>query len=142
MARKIKRKTNRNNDRKKLRTFLLRYDTLVKEKDSLSEQRRLVQCTIGKVNSVSGTEKLAEFDALIERAKAEAAQAVCDIKAAIGTLPIGSMERKILELRYISRYSWDKICYVIHMERSRTCELESVALDRLLTNEEIRKKIS
>lgn len=127
--------------RRRLREYLSRYDTVVKSKDSLAEQLRTVITSVGSVRSEAGKRKLGEFEARLEEEKIKAIDIANEIKTIIAYLPLGSTPRQILELRYITRYSWRKVCTTVHIERSRVAEIESNALDDLLKVEAVRAKI-
>lgn len=132
---------NKQEERKRLREYLSRYDTVVKSKDRLEEQLRSVIMSVGSIRSEAGKRKLDEFEARLEEEKIKAIKTANEIKAVIAYLPLGSTPRQILELRYITRYSWRKVCATVHIERSRVAEIESIALDDLLKVEAVKAKI-
>lgn len=128
-------------ERKRLREYLSRYDTVVKSKDSLAMQLSAVRSSVGTVRSEKGKQKLEEFEARLDEEKVRALEIANEIKTIIAHLPLGSTPRQILELRYITRYSWRKVCATVHIERSRVAEIEGNALDELLKVDAVKAQI-
>ncbi len=128
-------------ERRRLREYLSRYDTIVKSKDNFAIQLNAVRSSVGTVRSEKGKRKLEEFEARLDEEKVHALETANEIKAIIAHLPLGSTPRQILELRYITRYSWRKVCATVHIERSRVSEIESNALDELLKVDAVKAQI-
>ena len=71
----------------------------------------------------------------IEVQQAEMAKAVQNVMDLIDLLPIGSMERTVVEMRHIDSRKWERIASEVHMSRSRVIDYYNAALDALAANE-------
>lgn len=67
--------------------------------------------------------------------QAEMARAVQNVMDLIDLLPIGSMERTVVEMRHIDSRKWERIASEVHMSRSRVIDYYNAALDTLAANE-------
>lgn len=132
---------NKEAERKQLREYLSRYDTIVKSKDRLAIQLSAVRSSVGTVRSEKGKRKLEEFEARLEEEKVHALEVANEIKTIIAHLPLGSTPRQILELRYITRYSWRRICTTINFSRERAAALERMGIDELLKVDAVKAQI-
>ncbi len=137
----MKKGSGNKEERKQLREYLSRYDTIVKSKDRLAIQLSSVMSSVGVLRSEKGKRKLEEFEARLEEEKVHALETANEIKAIIAYLPLGSTPRQILELRYITRCSWRKVCATVHLERDRAAEIEGYALDELLKVDAVKAQI-
>lgn len=64
------------------------------------------------------TFRLDEIETRITEQMNNAAKALSDILNIIEFLPENSMERIIIEHKYIDRFSWNKICMIEHISRT------------------------
>lgn len=62
--------------------------------------------------------RLDEIDGRIKEQMDKAGKALADIMNVIEFLPENSIERTIIEHRYIDRYDWRKICRETHISRT------------------------
>ncbi len=63
------------------------------------------------------------------------ARAVQNVMDLIDLLPMGSMERAVVEMRHIDSRKWERIASEVHMSRSRVIDYYNAALDALVANE-------
>ena len=82
--------------------------------------------------AVSVVYRIAEVEDRIDKQRAEMAKAVLNVMDMIDLLPVGSMERTVVEMRHIDCMSWDRIADAIFMSRSNVFNYYNAALDRLL----------
>ena len=82
--------------------------------------------------------QIAEVEERIQKQQTEMARAVQNVMDLIDLLPIGSMERTVVEMRHIDCKKWDRIASEIHMSRSRVIDYYNAALDTLAENERAR----
>lgn len=76
--------------------------------------------------------RLDEIDTRIREQIDIATKALSDIMDVIEFLPENSMERSILEHKYIDRYSWAQICQIEHISRTPATRHWRKGLYRLL----------
>lgn len=62
--------------------------------------------------------RLDEINTRIEEQREKSIKVLADIMDVIEFLPENSMERAIIEHRYIDRYSWGRICKEVHLSRT------------------------
>ncbi len=79
--------------------------------------------------------QIADVEERIEAQQAEMARAVQNVMDLIDLLPMGSMERTVVEMRHIDSRKWERIASEVHMSRSRVIDYYNAALDTLAANE-------
>lgn len=79
--------------------------------------------------------QIADVEERIEAQQSEMAKAVQNVMDLIDLLPIGSMERAVVEMRHIDSRKWERIASEVHMSRSRVIDYYNAALDTLAANE-------
>ena len=79
--------------------------------------------------------QIADVEERIEAQQAEMARAVQNVMDLIDLLPMGSMERTVVEMRHIDSRKWGRIASEVHMSRSRVIDYYNAALDDLAANE-------
>lgn len=79
--------------------------------------------------------QIADVEERIEAQQAEMTKAVQNVMDLIDLLPIGSMERTVVEMRHIDSRKWERIASEVHMSRSRVIDYYNAALDALAANE-------
>lgn len=79
--------------------------------------------------------QIADVEERIEAQQAEMARAVQNVMDLIDLLPMGSMERTVVEMRHIDSRKWERIASEVHMSRSRVIDYYNAALDALAANE-------
>lgn len=79
--------------------------------------------------------QIADVEERIKAQQAEMAKAVQNVMDLIDLLPIGSMERTVVEMRHIDSRKWERIASEVHMSRSRVIDYYNAALDALAANE-------
>ena len=85
--------------------------------------------------------QIAEVEERIEAQQMEMAQTVQNVMDLIDLLPMGSMERTVVEMRHIDSRKWERIASEIHMSRSRVIDYYIAALDALAGQERNREII-
>lgn len=83
--------------------------------------------------------KIAEVEERIEAQQAEMARAVQNVMDLLDLLPVGSMERTVVEMRHIDCRKWEWIASEIHMSRSRVIDYYNAAMDTLAVHEKTRE---
>ena len=79
--------------------------------------------------------QIADVEERIEAQQSEMAKAVQNVMDLIDLLPMGSMERTVVEMRHIDSRKWERIASEVHMSRSRVIDYYNAALDTLAANE-------
>ena len=79
--------------------------------------------------------QIADVEERIEAQQSEMAKAVQNVMDLIDLLPIGSMERTVVEMRHVDSRKWERIASEVHMSRSRVIDYYNAALDALAANE-------
>ena len=79
--------------------------------------------------------QITDVEERIEAQQAEMARAVQNVMDLIDLLPMGSMERTVVEMRHIDSRKWERIASEVHMSRSRVIDYYNAALDALAANE-------
>ena len=79
--------------------------------------------------------QIADVEERIEAQQSEMAKAVQNVMDLIDLLPIGSMERTVVEMRHVDSRKWERIASEVHMSRSRVIDYYNAALDTLAANE-------
>ena len=92
---------------------------------------------MGSTNKVSSAVeeqvvRAMEIEERIRKQQAEVQRAMIDIMDAVDCLPVESIERLILEYRYIDCLSWKEICTVVGMSRTSCNKYHDGAIDKLL----------
>ena len=83
--------------------------------------------------------QIADVEERIEAQQAEMARAVQNVMDLIDLLPMGSMERTVVEMRHIDSKTWEQIAREVYLSRSAVFNYYNAALDRLARNEQSGK---
>ena len=83
--------------------------------------------------------QIADVEERIEAQQAEMAKAVQNVMDLIDLLPMGSMERTVVEMRHIDCRPWDQIAREVYMSRSAVFNYYNAALDMLAKHEDSGK---
>ncbi len=83
--------------------------------------------------------KLDEIDIRIKAQLEYTKQVLVNIMDVIDFLPKNSMERAIIENRYIDRYNWEKVCLENHISRTPATKKWRNGLYMLLERMEVRE---
>lgn len=83
--------------------------------------------------------QIADAEERIEAQQAEMARAVQNVMDLIDLLPMGSMERTVVEMRHIDSKTWEQIAKEVYLSRSAVFNYYNTALDRLARNEQSGK---
>ena len=83
--------------------------------------------------------RLDEINTRIEEQKAKSVKVLSDILSVIDFLPENSMERSIIEHRYIDRMNWNRICKTEHISRTPGTRYWRKGLYQLLEFKKVRK---
>lgn len=83
--------------------------------------------------------KIAEVEERIEAQQTEMAKAVQNVMDLIDLLPVGGMERTVVEMRHIDCKPWEQIAREVYMSRSAVFNYYNAALDMLARNEQSGK---
>ncbi len=83
--------------------------------------------------------QIEDVEERIEAQQAEMARAVQNVMDLIDLLPMGSMERTVVEMRHIDSKTWEQIAKEVYLSRSAVFNYYNTALDRLARNEQSGK---
>jgi len=83
--------------------------------------------------------RLDEIDSQIREQIKQAAETLCHIIDIVQLLPENSIERAIIEARYIDRLNWRQICHNCSFERAQANRYWKRGLYRLLEFERVKK---
>lgn len=83
--------------------------------------------------------QIADVEERIEAQQSEMAKAVQNVMDLIDLLPIGSMERTVVEMRHIDSKTWEQIAREVYLSRSAVFNYYNTALDGLARNEQSGK---
>lgn len=79
--------------------------------------------------------QIAEVEERIQKQQTEMARAVQNVMDLIDMLPIGSMERTVVEMRHIDGKRWEQIAKAVYLSRTAVFNYYNSALAMLLENE-------
>ena len=79
--------------------------------------------------------QIAEVEERIQKQQTEMARAVQNVMDLIDLLPIGSMERTVVEMRHIDGKRWEQIAKAVYLSRTAVFNYYNSALAMLLENE-------
>lgn len=85
--------------------------------------------------------KLDEIECKIIEQQNQAAKVLLDVIAVIDFLEDGTLEREVLEHRYIDCTNWERTCKKMHLTRTPANEYWRKALDKLLTFKKVQQII-
>ena len=139
-----------------LNQYLSQYKYCIDKKKSLENRRseivKELDCPFGAVKmdgmprgsrSVEGFSaiffRLDEIDTKIKEQIETAAKMLSDIMNVIDFLPENSLERSIIENRYIDRYSWEMVCRENHISRTPATKSWRKGLYMLLEFKKVRQ---
>jgi len=146
--------------RRAVREYLKQYSTAKNQKRILENRHRelrreLVAPALGSAfrsmptsksrkteGAVSVVYRIAEVETRIEQQRQEMAKAVLHVMDLVDLLLPNSMERQVVELRYIDCKGWDKISGEVHMSRSSIFEHHNAALEKIAGNKRAQKLIA
>lgn len=145
-------------EREAVKSYLQQYHTAKQKKRILEERRRTLAAELRGPSTppymAMPTSKpvhpdgagavvfqIADVEERIEAQQAEMARAVQNVMDLIDLLPMGSMERTVVEMRHIDSRKWERIAREVHMSRSRVIDYYNAALDTLASHEKSREVI-
>ena len=140
-------------EREAVKRYLQQYHAAKQKKRILEERRRTLSAelrgpsTAPAFRAMSSAKpvhpdgagtlvfQIADGEERIEAQQSEMAKAVQNVMDLIDLLPIGSMERTVVEMRHVDSRKWERIASEVHMSRSRVIDYYNAALDTLAANE-------
>ena len=130
-------------EREAVKRYLQQYHAAKQKKRILEERRRTLSAELRGPSAKpvhpdgAGTLvfQIADVEERIEAQQSKMAKAVQNVMDLIDLLPIGSMERTVVEMRHIDSRKWERIASEVHMSRSRVLDYYNAALDTLAANE-------
>lgn len=142
-------------EREAVKRYLQQYHAAKQEKRILEERRRTLSADLRGPSTPAYRAmpssrpvhpdgagavvfQIAEVEERIEAQRAEMAKAVQNVMDLIDLLPMGSIERTVVEMRHIDSRKWERIASEIHMSRSRVIDYYNAALDALAGHEKTR----
>ena len=96
----------------------------------------------GGVGCAALSYRLDEIVTKIEEQRIKSVKVLADIMDVIDFLPENSMERSIIEHRYIDRMSWERICCEVHLSRTPATKYWKKGLYELLEFKRIQQIVS
>ena len=138
-----KKTTGTRPEREAVKRYLQQYHAAKQKKRILEERRRTLSAELRGPSAKpvhpdgAGTLvfQIADVEERIEAQQSKMAKAVQNVMDLIDLLPIGSMERTVVEMRHIDSRKWERIASEVHMSRSRVIDYYNAALDTLAANE-------
>ena len=149
-----------NEERKRIRYYLQRYRYCINRKKELEtrlyEIKAEMQYPLSAV-SYSGsngqsfnistgaaafTYRIAEIEDRIEEQQRKSVSELLAIMEVLDFLPVESVEREIIEKRFVDRMTWYKISNKMHMSRSRIAFYEKQGLDKLMTYKRVQELVN
>lgn len=146
--------------RKKIRYYLQRYRYCINRKKELEtrlyEIKAEMQYPISAVSydnssgqtfnvstgAAAFTYRIAEIEDRIEEQQRKSVCELLAIMEVLDFLPAESVEREIIEKRFIDRLSWYKISNKMHMSRSRIAFYEKKGLDELMKYKRVQELVN
>ena len=144
-------------EREAVKCYLQQYHAVKQKKRILEERRRTLSAelrgpSIAQAFRAAPSAKpvqpdgagalvfqIADVEERIEAQQAEMARAVQNVMDLIDLLPMGSMERTVVEMRHIDSKTWEQIAKEVYLSRSAVFNYYNTALDRLARNEQSGK---
>lgn len=96
----------------------------------------------GGVGCAAISYRLDEIDTRIREHLEKSVKVLADIMSVIDFLPENSIERSIVEHRYIDRLSWDRICNEVHLSRTPATKHWKRGLYELLEFKKIQQIVT
>jgi len=134
-------------EREKLKKRLKSYRAIQREREHLQKEIDRVEETLDGLKSPSWDgmphgsgvsdpvlQAVEQYDALLGRYRAQEAAlatALVEVETLIAGLD-NPTERDLLRYRYIDGLTWEEVCVAINYQWSRTHELHSIILEKLL----------
>ena len=149
-----------NEDRKKIRYYLQRYRYCINRKKELEtrlyEIKAEMQYPLSAVSydnsssqtfnvstgAAAFTYRIAEIEDRIEEQQRKSVCELLAIMEVLDFLPAESVEREIIEKRFIDRLAWYKISNKMHMSRSRIAFYEKKGLDELMKYKRVQELVN
>ena len=149
-----------NEDRKKIRYYLQRYRHCINRKKELEtrlyEIKAEMQYPLSAVSydnsssqtfnvstgAAAFTYRIAEIEDRIEEQQRKSVCELLAIMEVLDFLPAESVEREIIEKRFIDRLAWYKISNKMHMSRSRIAFYEKKGLDELMKYKRVQELVN
>lgn len=146
--------------RKKIRYYLQRYRYCINRKKELEtrlyEIKAEMQYPISAVSydnssgrtfnvstgAAAFTYRIAEIEDRIEEQQRKSVRELLAIMEVLDFLPAESVEREIIEKRFIDRLAWYKISNKMHMSRSRIAFYEKKGLDELMKYKRVQELVN
>ena len=140
-------------EREAVKRYLQQYHAAKQKKRILEERRRTLSAELRGLSTAPAFRatpsakpvhpdgagalvfQIADVEERIEAQQSKMAKAVQNVMDLIDLLPIGSMERTVVEMRHIDSRKWERIASEVHMSRSRVIDYYNAALDTLAANE-------
>ena len=140
-------------EREAVKRYLQQYNAAKQKKRILEERRRTLSAELRGPSTATAFRatpsarpvhpdgagalvfQIADVEERIEAQQAEMARAVQNVMDLIDLLPMGSMERTVVEMRHIDSQKWERIASEVHMSRSRVIDYYNAALDTLASHE-------
>lgn len=149
-----------NEERKRIRYYLQRYRYCINRKKELEtrlyEIKAEMQYPLSAVSydnsssqtfnvstgAAAFTYRIAEIEDRIEEQQKKSVCELLAIMEVLDFLPAESVEREIIEKRFIDRLAWYKISNKMHMSRSRIAFYEKKGLDELMKYKRVQELVN
>lgn len=149
-----------NEERKRIRYYLQRYRYCINRKKELETRLYDIKAEMqyplsavsydnssGQTFNVSTgaaefTYRVAEIEDRIEEQQKKIVRELLAIMEVLDFLPVESMERDIIEKRFIDGLTWYKISNKMHMSRSRIAFYEKKGLDELMKYKRVQELVN
>lgn len=139
-----------NEQKKTIRNYLKKYKNIIYRIYALEKRKRIieknsialqspsldsnpVQHSDNSIGAAAMTFRCAEIESEIIKSKSDAERAMDEIYKVINLLPSDSIERVVIEYRYIDCMNWNKIYPIMNYSKSRCHDYENAGLTMLLS---------
>ena len=148
-----KKATGNQVEREAVKRYLQQYHAAKQKKRILEERHRVLSAELRGPTTASAFRtmptakpvhpdgagavvfQIAEVEERIQKQQTEMARAVQNVMDLIDLLPIGSMERTVVEMRHIDGKRWEQIAKAVYLSRTAVFNYYNSALAMLLENE-------
>lgn len=132
----------KNNDRSRLRDFLKQYSLAVSERERLENQKKSLEKAYTFNGDIVGVSMItADIQKQIDKQIRYNAILLVQIKDVLNYLPDNSLQRKILDARYVDGMNWVQIERHFNYSEASVKRYEADGIDELLEYERVRALI-
>lgn len=121
--------------RAEARALLRQYQIIKRRRSTLAHRK------IKVTEDIHADDKKRSVEEIINRQIDDTVKTLIELFGIIEQLPQGSLERDIIERRYIDGQSWTAISRMCNISRSQAAEVERRGIEKLIENAAVQKLI-